>query len=78
MTSQQKHTLSNDEGQAAIHELLQEQMRLKIRLTFKAVIEEEVNEFIQAALYQMTPERRDYRNGQDERVLVTTSGKIED
>jgi len=78
MTSQQKHTLSGDERQAAIHELLQEQMRLNIRLTFITVLEEEVNGFIQAALYQRTPERRDYRNGHYERDLVTTTGKIED
>ncbi len=78
MTSRQKHTLSGAERQAAIHELLQEQMRLNIRLTFITVLEEEVNEFIQAALYQRTPERQDYRNGHYERDLVTTSGKIED
>lgn len=78
MTSQQKHTLSGAERQAAIHELLQEQMRLNIRLTFITVLEEEVNGFIQAALYQRTPERQDYRNGYYERDLVTTSGKIED
>jgi len=78
MTSQPKHTLSGDERQAAIHELLQEQMRLNIRLTFITVLEEEVNGFIQAALYQRTPERRDYRNGYYERDLVTTAGKMED
>lgn len=78
MTSQQKHTLRDAEHQAAIHELLQEQMRLKIRLTFITVLEEEVNGFIQAALYQRTPERQDYRNGHYERDLVPTSGKIED
>jgi putative transposase len=78
MTSQSKHTHSGDERQAAIHELLQEQMRLNIRLTFISVLEEEVNGFIQAALYQRTPERRDYRNGYYERDLVTTCGKLED
>lgn len=78
MTSQQKNTLSGAARQAAIHELLQEQMRLNIRVTFITVLEEEVNGFIQAALYQRTPERQDYRNGYYERDLVTTSGKIED
>ncbi len=78
MTSHQKHTLSGTERQAAIHELLQEQMRLNIRLTFITVLEEEVNGFIQAALYQRTPERKDYRNGYYERNLVTTAGEIED
>lgn len=78
MTSQRKHTLSGAERQAVMHELLQEQMRLAIRHTFIAVLEEEVNGFIQAALYQRTPERQDYRNGYYERDLVTTSGEIED
>ena len=78
MTSRQKHTLNGAERQAAIHELLQEQMRLNIRLTFITVLEEEVNGFIQAALYQRTPERQGYRNGYYERDLVTTSGRIEE
>jgi len=42
------------------------------------ILEEEVNEFIQAALYQRTPERKDYRNGYYERDLVTTAGEVED
>ena len=78
MTSQQKNTLSDAERQVTIHELLQEQMRLAIRRTFITVLEEEVNGFIQAALYQRTPERQDYRNGHYERDLVTTQGEIED
>jgi putative transposase len=78
MTPRQKNTLSDPERQATIHELLQEQMRLAIRRTFITVLEEEVNGFIQAALYQRTPERQDYRNGYYERDLVTTSGEIED
>ena len=78
MTSQTKDTFSGAERQAAIHELLQEQMRLAIRHTFITVLEEEVNGFIQAALYQRTPERQDHRNGYYERDLVTTSGEIED
>ena len=57
MTSQQQNTLSDAERQVTIHELLQEQMRLAIRRTFITVLEEEVNGFIQAALYQRTPER---------------------
>jgi transposase-like protein len=78
MTPRQKNTLSDAERQATIHELLQEQMRLAIRHTFITVLEEEVNGFIQAGLYQRTPERRDQRNGHYERDLVTTSGEIED
>jgi len=78
MTSRQKNTPSGAERQATIQELLNEQLRLAIRHTFIAVLEEEVEGFIQAALYQRTPERRDYRNGYYERDLVTTAGKIED
>ena len=72
MTSRQKNTLSDAERQVTIHALLQEQMRLAIRQTFITVLEEEVNGFIQAAPYQRTPERQDYRNGHYERNLVTT------
>jgi len=77
MTSRTKHTLTGAERQAEIHELLQEQMRLAIRHTFITVLEEEVNGFIQAALYQRTPDRQDYRNGTYERDLVTTMGEID-
>jgi transposase-like protein len=77
MTSPQKHTLRGAERQAEIHELLQEQMRLAIRHTLITVLEEEVNGFIQAALYQRTPERQDYRNGYYERDLVTSMGEID-
>ena len=77
MTSRTKHNLTGAERQAEIHELLQEQMRLAIRHTFITVLEEEVNGFIQAALYQRTPDRQDYRNGTYERDLVTTMGEID-
>ena len=49
--------------QATIRDLPQERMRLAIRHTLVTVLGEEVNEFIQAALYQRAPERRDQRNG---------------
>jgi len=78
MTPKKNHTLSQAERQAAFHDLLQERMRLAIRHTLISVLEEEVDNFIQAALYQRTPERKDYRNGHYERDLVTTLGEIED
>jgi len=78
MTSRQKNTLSGAERQATIQELLNERMRLAIRHTFISILEEEVEGFIQAAHYQRTSERRDYRNGYYERDLVTTAGKIEE
>ena len=78
MTPAKNHNLSAAERQATIHEYLQEKMRLAIRHTFITVLEEEVDTFIQAALYQRTPERKGYRNGYYERDLVTTVGEIED
>ncbi len=78
MTPKENHTLSDAERQATIQDLLQERMRLAIRHTLISVLEEEVENFIHAALYQRTPERQDYRNGHYERDLVTTVGAIED
>jgi transposase-like protein len=66
------------ERQASIHELFQERMRLNIRHTLVTILEEEVNNFIEAALYQRTATRKDYRNGYYERDLVTTVGEVED
>ncbi len=78
MTPKKNHTLTPAERQATIHELLQEKMRLAIQKTLITVLEEEVDNFVQAALYQRTPSRKDYRNGYYERDLVTTVGAIED
>ena len=78
MTPRTKHKLSQTERQATIHELLQERMRLAIRHTLISVLEEEVEGFIQAALYQRTPRRQDYRNGSYERNLITSVGELED
>jgi len=78
MTPTAKDKLSKSERQATLHDLLQERMRLAIRHTLITVLEEEVEGFIQAALYQRTPDRRDYRNGHYERNLVTSIGEVED
>lgn len=78
MTPTTKNKPSKAERQATLHELLQERMRLAIRHTLITVLEEEVEGFIQAALYQRTPERRDYRNGHYPRNLGTTVGELED
>lgn len=78
MSPRRNHTQENEKRQATIQELLQERMRLAIRHTLVTILEEEVTEFIQAALYQRTPERRDQRNGHYHRDLVTTVGEIED
>ena len=78
MAPRANHKLIEAEGQALIQELLQERLRLAIQYTLVTVLEEEVEIFIQAALYQRTPERKGYRNGFYERDLVTTMGVIED
>jgi putative transposase len=78
MAPRKDHTLPQSERQATIHELFQEKLRLNIRHTLVTILEEEVENFIQAALYQRTPQRKDYRNGYYERDLVTTAGEIED
>jgi transposase-like protein len=78
MSPNRNHKPSQSERQATFHELVQERLLLSIRHTFVTILEEEVNEFIHAALYQRTAERKDYRNGYYERDLVTTAGKIED
>ncbi len=78
MSPRQNHKLTQAERQATIHELFRERLRLNIRHTLITILEEEVNDFIQAALYQRTPERKDYRNGHYERDLVTTAGEVED
>jgi transposase-like protein len=61
-----------------IGELLQERMRLAIQFTLIQVLEAEVSAFVNAAPYQRTTERRDYRNGTYERDLGTSMGLIED
>lgn len=78
MSPRKNHKLTPAERQATLHELFQERLRLNIRHTLITILEEEVNEFVQAALYQRTPQRKDYRNGYYERDLVTTAGEIEE
>ena len=65
-------------SQKDFQSLLQEQVRMAVRLTLVAVLEEEVSALVGAQPYQRTPERRDYRNGHYARDLETTVGLIED
>ena len=78
MTPRTNHKRLDAEGQATIEELLQERIRLSIKLTLIRVLEEEVDAFVNASPYQRTSERQDYRNGNYERDLGTSMGVIED
>jgi putative transposase len=78
MTPKTNHKRLDSEGQALVGELLQERLRLAIKYTLVQILEEEVEAFVQAAPYQRTAERRDYRNGFYERDLGTSMGVIED
>jgi len=78
MTPQRNHTQEDAKPQETIRELLPKRMRLAILRLLGSVLEEGVNEFIQAALYQSTPERIDQRTGHYARDQVTTMGEIEE
>ena len=65
-------------SQAEFHEMLQEKLRLAIRITLITVLEEEIEAYLQAAPYQRTEHRRDERNGHYTRNLGTSMGLIED
>jgi putative transposase len=78
MTPKANHKQIDVEGQATIQELLQEKLRLAIKLTMIQTLEEEVEAFEKAEPYQRTAERRDYRNGTYPRDLGTSMGVIEE
>jgi transposase-like protein len=78
MTPKANHKQIDAEGQATIQEMLQEKLRLAIKLTMIQVLEEEVEAFVKAEPYQRTIERRDYRNGSYARNLGTSMGVIEE
>lgn len=76
MTPKANHKQIDVEGQATIQELLQEKLRLAIKLTMIQTLEEEVEAFVRAEPYQRTAERRDYRNGTYPRDLGTSMGVV--
>ena len=65
-------------SQAEFQEVLQEKIRMAIRITMITVLEEEIEAYMQAAPYQRTSDRRDERNGHYTRNLGTSMGLIED
>ncbi len=65
-------------GQDEFQALLKEKLRMAIRLTMIAVLEEEMEAYLEAAPYERTCQRKDERNGHYLRSLGTSLGRIED
>lgn len=63
--------------QAEFQDLLREKLRLAVRLTMITVLEEELEDYLEAARYERTTQRKDERNGTYTRNLDTTLGRIE-
>jgi transposase-like protein len=78
MTPKPHHKQIDAEGQASLRDLLQEKMKLAIQYTLIQALEEEVENYIQAAPHERTKNRRDHRNGTYRRGLGTSMGEIED
>lgn len=81
MTPTRKDTQPEIDRQAAqisFRAFVQEQVCQAIRATFITILEEEVSQFIGAAPYERTVQRRDQRAGYRSRTLGTTVGQIDD
>ena len=76
MTPKTHHKQICSENQETLRDLLQEKMKLAIQFTLIQALEEEVEVYIQAAPYERSAKRRDYRNGKYERDLGTSIGEI--
>jgi transposase-like protein len=76
MTPETQNTDVAAPSQADFQELLREKLRQAVRLTMLTVLAEEVEAVTGARPYQRTSARRDYRNGQYERGLVTSLGAV--
>lgn len=78
MAPRPKNTTLAPLSQNDFQSLLQERLRMAVRLTLVTILEDEVSALIGALPYQRTSERRDYRNGHYTRDLETTMGLIVD
>jgi transposase-like protein len=78
MAPRRQNTTVEALSQSDFQSLLQEQVRMAVRLTLITILEAEVSALIGALPYERTTERRDYRNGHYTRDLDTTVGLIED
>jgi putative transposase len=78
MAPRRQNTTVEALSQSDFQSLLQEQVRMAVRLTLVTILEAEVSALIGALPYERTSERRDYRNGHYTRDLDTTVGLLED
>ena len=75
MTPKQNNNVSKPARQAQVQELMKERMLLAIRQTMLTILDEEVEGFVQAGLYERTSARQDQRNGSYERDLAPRSAR---
>lgn len=78
MTPKVHHKQIEAENQETFQDLLREKLKIAVQYTLVQVLEEEIEEYIQAARYERNTKRRDYRNGAYTRNLGTSLGEIED
>lgn len=76
MTPETQNTDVAAPRQADFQELLRAKLRQAVRLTMMSVLQEEVEAVTGARPYQRTSARRDHRNGEYERGLVTSLGAV--
>ena len=78
MTTPLKNSPTPELKQPEFQALVQEKLRQAVRYTLVTILNAEVEELVQAAPYQRTTQRRDYRNGSYQRDLLTGVGLIPD
>jgi putative transposase len=78
MTPKVHHKQISAENQEAVRDLLREKLKLAIRYTMIAALDEEVEAYIQAARYERSEQRQDHRNGTYTRNLGTAMGELKD
>jgi transposase-like protein len=78
MTPKVHHKQISAENQEAMRDLLREKLKLAIRYTMIAALDDEVEGYIQAARYERSKQRQDHRNGTYTRNLGTAMGELED
>src|ERR1700726_1114710 len=60
------------------HHHLRELIRGATRVVMEEIMQEELNQFLQAEWGEGTPSRQGYRNGSSTRDLIPSTGRIED